>query len=78
MDKNLDRINYGESVKINIGDYESREFHFSLSTDIEKDEKFDVAVKRLMKKVKMVVHSQEKKIRNASRDHVDFETMEKL
>jgi len=35
-EKTTDRISYSEGVKINIGDYESRDVHISYSTDVKK------------------------------------------
>lgn len=73
-----DRISYGESVKINIGDYESREVYMSYSSNIKEGETFDKAIDRVNSKVKRRLEKFEKKVRIASQDDVDFETESKL
>ncbi len=34
----LDRISYSEGRKINLGNYESMDYHISYSTDVQPDE----------------------------------------
>lgn len=80
MSEELDKISYSEGVKINIGDYESRDVHisYSYSTNVRKKEKMIDAVKRARKKVQICLRNAEKKIREASEEDVDFETLERL
>jgi len=76
--KTQDRISYSEGVKVNIGDYESRDIYYSYSTDVRKDEKPKDAFVRAKKTVQNRLRVGEKKIRQASEKDVDFETMDRL
>ena len=73
-----DRLLYSESVKVNIGDYESRDVHISYSSDINKDESFDDAYKRVSSMVKKKLYVSEKKIRESIRDNVDYDVDYKM
>lgn len=77
-DENTDRISYSEGVKINIGDYESRDVHVSYSTSVKEGENTKKAISRARKTVQEKLMKFERQIRKASQDDVDFETMEKL
>ena len=77
-EKTPDRISYSEGVKVNIGDYESRDVHISISTDVKEGETPKKAIQRAKKEVQGRLKVLEKKIRQTSEDHVDFETMDKL
>ena len=68
-----DRVNYSESIKINIGDYESKQIGMSLSTDIRKGETFEIAMKRARTKVKKELLALEKKERKYYDKFVDFD-----
>jgi len=76
--KTCDRVSYSESVKVNIGDYESRDIHISYSSDVGKDEDFNSAFIRVSKKVKKRLEICEYKIRNAVKDNVDYEIDDKM
>ena len=77
-DKTPDRISYSEGVKVAIGDYESRDVHISYSTNVKKKETIKDAVARAKKTVQLSLKRAEKKIRVASEDDVDFESMDRL
>jgi len=77
-EKTTDRISYSEGVKINIGDYESRDVHISYSTDVKRKEKPEDTIKRAKKTVQLSLKKAEKKIRKATEDDVEFETLERL
>jgi hypothetical protein len=74
----VDRITYGETVKVNIGNYESRDIFISLSTDVESSETVDQAIVRARKIIKPHVVEQERRIRKRMRKFVDFDTMSKV
>lgn len=74
----VDRVTYGESVKVNIGDYESREVNLFFSTDVKDDEEFDDAIQRARSHVRKTITTCEKRIRVASQGNVDFDTKSKL
>lgn len=78
IEESLDRITYSESIKVNIGDYESRDFFVSLSTDVQKGETVEDAILRAKKIVQPQVTRVEKKTRLQSKGNVDFDTMAKL
>jgi len=74
-------LTYSEAVKVNIGDYESRDFfvcYGSVKVDIKDGETFDQAYKRARNKVRKKINSEEKKARIQSRQFVDFDTKAKL
>jgi len=73
-----DRISYSEGVKINIGDYESRDVHVSFSTSVKENENPKKAVSRARKVVQEKLMKFERQRRKAHEDAVDFETMKKL
>lgn len=73
-----DRISYSESVKVNIGDYESRDVHISYSTSVRAGEQIEDAFNRASKVVRKRLKVKEKRIRQASEEDVDFETMARL
>ena len=79
MDNKIcDRISYSEGVKINIGDYESRDIHISYSSDIQKDETFNKAFLRVSKKVKKCLEACEIKVRKSVNDNVDYDIDDKI
>lgn len=69
-----DRIAYSEQVKINIGDYESREVFFSYSSNLQEGEDFETAAVRVKTAVRQQLHKYERKIRALTREFVDFDT----
>ena len=74
-------LTYSESVKVNIGDYESRDFFLCyghIRVNIEDGETFDEAYKRARNKVRGKISKEEKKCRMQSREFVDFDTKAKL
>ena len=88
-----DRVSYSESVKINIGDYEDRQFGLSITSDAMgrrfgtisekaskkiKDETLDEATERVIKKVRKRLKKREIQIRKASAKDVAFNTMDKV
>lgn len=73
-----DRVTYSESVKVNIGNYESREVTLFYSTDFEEGEEFEDAIQRARSKVRRTLTTCEKRIRVASQRDVDFDTKSKL
>jgi len=77
-EKIVDRITYSQSIRINIGDYESNDIFVSMSTDIQKGETPDIAYKRIKKFVDKKIIIEDKKIRTSSKTFVDFKTMKKL
>jgi len=76
--RTADRITYSESVKINIGDYESREVQLFYGTDFEEGEEFTDAVDRARTRVRKAITTFEKRIRISSQGNVDFDTKSKL
>lgn len=76
--KQVDRLSYSEGVKINIGDYESRDVHISYSSDVTDGEKVVDAFKRVKKVVRNRLHKEEKQMRLDAEGAVDFNTMGKL
>ncbi len=46
-----DRISYSFGAKINIGNYQSIDFHISYSSEVKPDEKTDTAYSRVKKYV---------------------------
>lgn len=44
-----DRINYSFGMKVNLGNYESADFHISLSSDLKEGETEDEAYERVRK-----------------------------
>jgi hypothetical protein len=46
-----DRVSYSFGAKINIGNYQSIDFHVSYSSDVKDDEKADSAYGRVKKYV---------------------------
>lgn len=73
-----DRIVCSESVRVNIGDYEHKEFFVSLASDFGEGETFDEAYARVATQVSRKVRAREKKCRHKSREFVDFDTKAKL
>lgn len=55
-----DRISYSAGMKVNIGNYESADFHVSMSSDVSKGETSEEALARI---AKFVDGALEKKIR---------------
>lgn len=78
MSDSVDRISYSEGIKVNIGDYESRDVHVSYSTDVKSKEKSSDAIKRARKTVQISLRNAERKIRKDSEEEVDFESLERL
>lgn len=74
----LDRITYSEQVKVNIGDYESRDVFVSYSTDVQGSETPDQTVARAKRIVVEQVRKVEKVIRKKSATFVEFDTKAKL
>ena len=88
-----DRVSYWEDAKINIGDFESRGFGMSVTSDVMgrrfgtisesastkvKDETINDALDRVIKKVKKKLKKRELKLRRESEKFVEFDTMEKV
>ena len=73
-----DRVSYSEKVKVNIGDYEHREYFFGYSTAIREDETFEDARKRVVLAVRKCLRPKEKKTRKLTQHLIDFDTMAKL
>lgn len=44
-----DRINYSFGMKVNMGNYESTDFHISFTTDVKEDETKEQAYQRAVK-----------------------------
>lgn len=78
LEESVDRVTYSESVKVNIGDYESRDIFISVSTDVQKKETVDDAILRAKKIVQPQITRVEKRTRIQSKGNVDFDTMSKL
>lgn len=76
--RQADRVTYSETVKVNIGDYESRDVYIGYGTDLNDGESFDDALKRARREVRAALQKNELKIRRSSQEHVDFNTMAKL
>ena len=49
MEGNNDRVSYSFGLKLNIGNYQSLDFHMSYSTDVKDGENEDVAMDRARK-----------------------------
>jgi broad specificity phosphatase PhoE len=75
---NADRVSYSEKVKINIGDWEHREYFFGYSTAIREEETFEDARKRVVTAVRKCLRPKEKKTRKLTQHFTDFDTMTKL
>ena len=73
-----DRVTYSESVKINIGDYESRDVFLSYATDVAEGETVQDAVVRSKNIVIASIKKTESIIRKKSAKFVDFQTKKKL
>ena len=52
QEKQRDRVSVSLGKKVNVGNYESLDFHVSLSTDCEDNETSQDAAKRAYKEVK--------------------------
>lgn len=74
----FDRVTWSESVRVNIADYEHKDFHMSYSTEIKDNEKRKDALLRAKKFVQLSLRESEKKLRKQVREFVDFDTMAKL
>ena len=72
------RVSYSQSVKINIGDYESKDIFLNYASDLKKGETFNQAVDRIQKIVDARILIMERKIRNQFEDNVEFQTLKKL
>ena len=44
-----DRVNYSFGMKVNMGNYESSDFHISYSTDVKEDETLKQAQERAVR-----------------------------
>lgn len=73
-----DRISWSEGVKINIDDFESRDGHLSMSTNIRDGETPEGALKRARSFVQKRLYKFEKSVRKSVMENVDFDTMAKL
>lgn len=49
--KQLDRVSYSFGMKLNVGNYESVDFHVSLASDVEDGESFQEAMDAVKKEV---------------------------
>ena len=78
MGDEQDRISYSEGVKVNIGDYESRDVHISYSTNVRDKEKPTDTFKRAKKVVRQELKITERRIRKKSEDDVDHESSDRL
>ena len=76
--RQVDRVTYSESIKVNIGNYESKDVFVSLSTDVESTESVSDALLRAKQFVRPELRVIEKKIRIRSKRFVDFDTVSKL
>jgi len=76
--RQADRVTYSETVKVNIGDYESRDIFIGYGTDVNDGESFDDALKRAKREVRSALQQNETEIRRSSEQHVDFNTMGKI
>ncbi len=76
-EKTPDRITFSESVKVNIGDYESRDVFMALSTDVADDESVSDAILRAKKAVRAELYKCEKVLRSEVKSLVDFDTTAK-
>jgi len=72
------RVVFSQSVKINIGDYETRDVFLSYADNVGEDESPASALKRVKKFVQKRIHESEKTIRFKSRKFTDFDTMAKV
>lgn len=45
----MDRVSYTFGMKVNLGNYESADFHISLSSDVEAGESLQDAMARVQK-----------------------------
>jgi hypothetical protein len=61
-----DRISYGYSVKLNTGNYESADYHASMSTDLREGETPQQAMARAQEFVESVVRERVQALRPAN------------
>ena len=73
----LERITVGETLRVNIGDYEHRDSFVSYGANVRKGETPDDAHDRAQKFVLGKLRKREKKIRSSSKEWVDFDTKAK-
>lgn len=78
MSDEQDKISYSEGVKVNIGDYESRDVHVSYSTFVKDKEKPKDTIARARKVVRQELKKYERRIRKSSEEDVDHESMDRL
>ena len=79
--EHFETLSYSETVKVNIGDYESRDFFLcfgNIKVNIEDGESFDAAFKRAKKAVRKKILKEEKIARLAASKFVDFNTKAKI
>lgn len=72
------RMTYSETVRVNIGDYESRDLFMSFQDNVQPDETPDECHKRLQTFVRKKLYAAEKRHRMATREFVDFDTKAKI
>ncbi len=75
---NLNRVVYSETVRINLADYEHRDFFCSVSLNQEDNETLDDTYKRAKKFVTKRLYQRERKARVSAKDAVDFDTMDRM
>ena len=63
MSEKSDRVVLGLGRKLSDGNYGSWDFHFSYSSDVEKDETLDQAVERVSDMVMKNLKNQMKKVK---------------
>ncbi len=73
-----DRVTYSETVKVNVGNYESKDIFVSFSTDLNPGESVEDALKRARAEVTPRVEALEQRLRKRTRRFVDFDTMAKI
>lgn len=69
---------FSESVRVNIGDYESRDAFVSCTVELDKGETTKTVGKKIRKKLRDELKVVEKRIRESSDEDVEHESMDRL
>lgn len=67
MKQQPDRISYSLGMKVNLGNYESADFHISLSSDVESGETNEQALSRLQSFVEDACAREFEKLKEAKK-----------
>lgn len=71
-------VTFSECVKVNMGDYESRDAFVSCTVELEEGETIVGVGKKVRKMLRKELKVPESKMRRLSEEDVEFETMDRL